>query len=951
MSNPRTVRPSRRQRRLVDEQFWPVTLSVSALSAVVMGTFTAYLTTDAELWYANSWSWCFITLGLTAVVIVALRLQSRSVRPGVQVSVILCLLLHAVLLVVSIETNIFGQFWQELLSATKPVERKLLIEPSYEVFQSEEDRQAQLDEWQQPVQSSAQDSTTTIDRAASPSLSSEPAAQEAPVQPPEITPNLLERNQVEQTVPRLSEQWTRLSRQSAPQVQPTVPEVTAPKTDQRATADLEQPTPLIRRQLPQLSSALDHSLEVPPATNIESLRRSTRAEQTPDLASGGPSLSRSAQIRRGPQAATVEAPGAAREQPRATLEARDLNLRRATNVAGPRPAQPGEGLAASRITQSLPPGAAAGGGQPQIALSNNPSDFRLSRRRSAAGPETQARVDWEGLASSNNGTSPTPSESLQPSSRTSGRRSSTAVRPERGDIAAAGSETGSRLATTGMGVRASPTTADSPAATPGERGRARRRSLASLQPDTAVAVDNLGNIESPSSTLGGGGEPSLADAGANRLKRSTTLAVELPAVEGPGGLQSGIQLDPGVRSQRASRESDQVQPQINRFRRRTFSGPPAPQTNAVVAAEPFRQRSDRLRNQPRASDALGRRTERAIELGLEFLARNQRSDGRWTLRSVDPAVVLSSDTAATGLALLAFQGAGYSHLEHQYADVVERGIEFLKREQRPNGDLFRPQDDGSNKAVWLYSHGIAALALSEAYGMTLDPELRDAAQRAIDFVDLAQDKTNGGWRYTPGLSSDTSVSGWMLMALKSAELAQLQVDPESLQLARRWFDLAQDSAEKPHLYRYNPFAPDTDSQRHGRVSSKTMTSVGLLMRLYDGWRREDPAMQQGAAYLRENLPSHGVPGASLRDTYYWYYGTQVMFHMGANDWDAWRGALLPLILDNQIEEGPLAGSWHAGGRTPDRWAVHAGRLYVTTLNLLSLEVQYRHLPLYEETGR
>jgi hypothetical protein len=144
-------------------------------------------------------------------------------------------------------------------------------------------------------------------------------------------------------------------------------------------------------------------------------------------------------------------------------------------------------------------------------------------------------------------------------------------------------------------------------------------------------------------------------------------------------------------------------------------------------------------------------------------------------------------------------------------------------------------------------------------------------------------------------------------------------------------------------------APDTDEQRHGRSASKTMTSVGLLMRLYLGWRRDNPNLARGAQFLAENLPSLGTAEQPLRDTYYWYYGTQVMFHMGGDYWQQWNDRLHPLLVDSQIKQGPLAGSWDPRQPVPDRWALHAGRLYVTTMNLLSLEIYYRHLPLYEDT--
>ncbi len=84
-----------------------------------------------------------------------------------------------------------------------------------------------------------------------------------------------------------------------------------------------------------------------------------------------------------------------------------------------------------------------------------------------------------------------------------------------------------------------------------------------------------------------------------------------------------------------------------------------------------------------------------------------------------------------------------------------------------------------------------------------------------------------------------------------------------------------------------------------------MTSVGLLMRLYLGWKRDLPEMQAGTDYLLEHLPEPGTPQATKRDTYYWYYATQVLFHMGGERWKKWNDKLRPLLLDSQILEGEL----------------------------------------------
>ena len=130
-----------------------------------------------------------------------------------------------------------------------------------------------------------------------------------------------------------------------------------------------------------------------------------------------------------------------------------------------------------------------------------------------------------------------------------------------------------------------------------------------------------------------------------------------------------------------------------------------------------------------------------------------------------------------------------------------------------------------------------------------------------------------------------------------------------------------------------------------------MTAVGLLMRLYTGWNRENPHMIEGAEYLLGHLPAQGTTAQPERDTYYWYYATQVMFHMRGKYWKNWNDRLHPLLVDRQIQKGTFAGSWDPTGPIPDRWGPHGGRIYVTTMNLLSLEVYYRHLPLYESTAK
>lgn len=369
-------------------------------------------------------------------------------------------------------------------------------------------------------------------------------------------------------------------------------------------------------------------------------------------------------------------------------------------------------------------------------------------------------------------------------------------------------------------------------------------------------------------------------------------------------------------------------------------------------AEPapaFRGRRPHSREQSARARGGSPGSERAVEQGLAFLARLQLADGRWSLNDFgqahnnQPDAVrgsIEADTAATGLALLSYLGAGYTHRDGKYRPAIDAGLKWLTSRQKADGDLFT----GGSSFAWLYSHGIATIALCEAYGMTRDPALREPAQRAVDFIVAAQHRTLGGWRYVPRQESDTSVSGWQMMALKSGELAGLRVPAATYGGVAKWLNIAGQKSDVQAQYAYMP----ASTLAHQRDTSRAMTAEALLMRLYLGWPRDDARVRLGVDYLEEDLPRYEP---RVRDAYYWYYATQVMFQVGGESWETWNGALRELLVARQTSAGPWAGSWHPTRPAADRWGAQAGRLYVTTMHLLMLEVYYRHLPLYQTLQR
>src|SRR5205807_6031753 len=88
----------------------------------------------------------------------------------------------------------------------------------------------------------------------------------------------------------------------------------------------------------------------------------------------------------------------------------------------------------------------------------------------------------------------------------------------------------------------------------------------------------------------------------------------------------------------------------------------------------------------------------------------------------------------------------------------------------------------------MYADGLASIDVCEAYGLTSDPVLKGPAQQALHFIARAQSAA-GGWSYNaPCTGHDTSVGGWQLMALKSGQMAGLEVPPRTLAAAKRWLD-------------------------------------------------------------------------------------------------------------------------------------------------------------------
>lgn len=325
-------------------------------------------------------------------------------------------------------------------------------------------------------------------------------------------------------------------------------------------------------------------------------------------------------------------------------------------------------------------------------------------------------------------------------------------------------------------------------------------------------------------------------------------------------------------------------------------------------------------------------SEAAVALALQWFANHQLKDGSWSFDHTiapscrgqcgNPGNLRDARNGATGMALLAFLGAGQTHWTGKHKQNVRKGLDYLMAVMKLNNQGGSFHEAGGT----MYSHGLATLALVEAYGMTRDRNLLQPAQAAVNYICYAQDPVGGGWRYERRQAGDTSVVGWQLAALRAAHISYLQVPPEVVKKASLFLDSVQTNSGASYGYT-------------GPGSEPATTSVGLLCRMHLGWGKGNPALQRGIAQISE----WGV--ATDGQMYYNYYATQIARHWEGDVWEKWNGQMHDWLVNSQVKRGHEAGSWYFRS---DRHGDRGGRPYMTALATLMLEAYYRYMPIYRK---
>jgi len=355
-----------------------------------------------------------------------------------------------------------------------------------------------------------------------------------------------------------------------------------------------------------------------------------------------------------------------------------------------------------------------------------------------------------------------------------------------------------------------------------------------------------------------------------------------------------------------------------------------------------------------------------IDRALRWFKRHQSPNGQWDVdgyqancqdagAKCEPGsehTGVDGDLACTAYAVLCYLGAGHDHrMPGKYKKTVQQGLDWLVAQQKADG-LWGDRN---------YEHSIVTMALAEAYGMSQDTRLREPAQKGIAMIlaRQAKDAKDGGyglgWDYAgPNPArNDASVSGWNVMALKSAKASGLDIG-NGLKDSGRYLERAWKAANpgvdprKLDPYTGTSVFPYVWNAETGAVQVEPggkqhdLSCVGAICAVFLGHKADDPVLNS----LANHIDKTQYPTAYPTNTYYLYYNAMVMFQMGPKRFEKWNQPIATMLQNAQRGEACFDGSWDYEGTVFH--GHQTGRLLSTAYACLTLEVIYRWQPIAAE---
>jgi hypothetical protein len=266
---------------------------------------------------------------------------------------------------------------------------------------------------------------------------------------------------------------------------------------------------------------------------------------------------------------------------------------------------------------------------------------------------------------------------------------------------------------------------------------------------------------------------------------------------------------------------------------------------------------------------------------------------------------------------MAFMSSGSTPGRGPHGAQVSRCVDFILENTQDGGFIIVPSSASHGP---MYGHGFATLFLSEAYGMSMRPDIREKLAKAVNRIVVSQNR-DGGWRYQPQRrDADISVTICQVMALRAARNAGLFVPRETIDRCTEYVKRSQ-NADGGFMYMIQ-----------GGQSAFPRSAAGVVA-LYSARIYDSPEINKGLKYLVGYTPQVGDANRESHYFYGHYYAVQAMWHAGGDYWTKWYPAIRDSLVARQAEDG----SWN------DSICLEYG----TAMSCIILQIPNNYLPIFQ----
>ncbi len=355
-----------------------------------------------------------------------------------------------------------------------------------------------------------------------------------------------------------------------------------------------------------------------------------------------------------------------------------------------------------------------------------------------------------------------------------------------------------------------------------------------------------------------------------------------------------------------------------------------------------------LGSQPLWAEEVPPDCRKAIQKGLDWLAKQQQRDGHWEANGGQYPTTM---TALAGMAMLM---EGSTLRDGKYAAALRKAVDWLMERSQRNGLIGNPTNL-SEVQKYMYGHGFAMLFLACVYGEEEDNErrkkLEDILTRGVEFTGRAQ-SSYGGWYYLSaadcGDQDEGSVTITQVQALRAARNGGIVV-PKGI------IDKAQSYLTKSTTQRGGVIYSLGRSGRAPLGGERPALTAAAIACGFNAGEYSSPMVKKWIKFCQTAIPALGSGGGRLgHDEYTHYYYAQALYILGDTGyvklfpesgpgermtWSKYRKATFEYLVKTQAPDGSWAGTGNWG---------YIGPVYATAMYLTILQLDKGTLPIYQK---